>query len=98
MMSQILHSDVCFKDQASVETSGEVFISRYDKTAASGGKLLQAYVNQDDPNHLVYLTQREPRERQTTNMNWASAQSNTEQVRAWLARPPREVWLSEMDG
>ena len=58
MMSQILHSDVCFKDQASVETSGEVFISRYDKTAASGGKLLQAYVNQDDPNHLPDVIRR----------------------------------------
>ena len=96
-MTQLLRSDMFLKDQASVKLFREAFNRRYDKIVASGGTLLQAYVNQDDPNHLVYMIQWESREHMAEYMQWAGAQPDREEIGALFASPPGHAWLSKLD-
>ena len=96
-MSQLLRSDIFLKDQASVTAFRDVFSSRYDKIVASGGTLLQLYVDQDDPTHLVYMIQWESREHYAEYMKWASIQPDREKLGALLASPPGHVWLDKVD-
>ncbi len=96
-MSQLLITEFFVKDQASATTVWDILGERRSALKDAGCKKIDWYVDQDDPNHLVYIARWASREHLAEYLKWAHAQPDDEEFRACWVSPPRHTWLDKTE-
>jgi quinol monooxygenase YgiN len=94
-MSQLLIVEFFVKDQASATTIWDILGGRQRAMKEAGCHKFERYVDQDDPNHLVYTASWASRGHAEEYLKWARAQP--QDFQACYASPPRSTWLDEIE-
>lgn len=96
-MSQLLIVEFFVKDQAGAATVWDILAKRRATILANGCEKIDWYVDQDDPNHLIYISQWVSRGHYDGYLKWAHDQPDDEAFRAGWASPPRHTWLDKRE-
>ena len=94
-MSPLLIAEFFVKDQASATTLWVILAERQPAMKKAGCRKFERYVDQDDPNHLVYTASWASRGHAEEYLKWARAQP--QDFQACYASPPRSTWLDKIE-